>query len=266
MRSYLTYFKLMIITNLQYRISAMAGIFTQLFFGFLFILVYLAFYESNGTAPMPWNQLVTYLWLQQAFYALTYPFEKDKDLLNMIKTGNLSYELIRPQDFYIKWYIKMYAKKSVAFITRSWSIFVVGFLLPEPYHLFLPTSWNAFILFVVALIVASFLITALCELFHIVVMYTLDEKGIMTFLGSATEVFMGSIIPIPFFPNWLQKIAYVLPFRYVNDFPYRVYIGNISINEGTGLLIQAIIWTVILMILGYLITKHALKKAVIQGG
>ena len=47
MKSYLSYFKLKFITGLQYRSAALAGIFTQLFFGFIYISVYIACYESS---------------------------------------------------------------------------------------------------------------------------------------------------------------------------------------------------------------------------
>ena len=79
-------------------------------------MVYLAFYNSNNGSvyPMEWNELVTYMWLQQAFFALIYPLEKDQELLNMISNGNLAYELIRPQNFFIKFYIKMIAQKAVS--------------------------------------------------------------------------------------------------------------------------------------------------------
>ena len=48
MISYLNYFKLRFITNLQYRASALAGLSTQFFFGFVYIMVYIAFYQSGG--------------------------------------------------------------------------------------------------------------------------------------------------------------------------------------------------------------------------
>ena len=133
MKSYLTYFRLRIITNLQYRTSAVAGILTQLFFGFVFIMMYLAFYESNDTSNvMNWNQLVTYMWLQQAFFALTYPFIKDNELLEMIKNGNLAYELVRPQNFFFKFYIKMIAERFVGTLLRFLPVLIIGFLLPYP--------------------------------------------------------------------------------------------------------------------------------------
>ena len=38
---YLNYFKLRVICELQYRVSALAGMATQIFFGFVFIMVML---------------------------------------------------------------------------------------------------------------------------------------------------------------------------------------------------------------------------------
>jgi ABC-2 type transport system permease protein len=77
---------------------------------------------------------------------------------------------------------------------------------------------------------------------------------------------MGGIVPLPFFPNWLSKIAYKLPFRYISDFPYRVYSGDISIIEGKSMLLGSFIWIVIIIFIGVILSRHALKKAVIQGG
>ena len=112
MKSYLSYFKLKFITGLQYRSAALAGIFTQLFFGFIYISVYIACYESNsGNLPMPLDELVSFLWLNQAFFSLIYLWYKDKDILNLIKTGNLSYELCRPQDLYFMWFSKIIGEK-----------------------------------------------------------------------------------------------------------------------------------------------------------
>ena len=74
MRFYWAYFKLKFITGLQYRASAIAGLSTQFFFGLINILVYIAFYESSKTTATPINltALATYIWLNQAFYALIF--------------------------------------------------------------------------------------------------------------------------------------------------------------------------------------------------
>ena len=46
MRAYYTYFKLKFITGLQYRAAAWAGIATQFFFGFVYIMVFI--YRKKG--------------------------------------------------------------------------------------------------------------------------------------------------------------------------------------------------------------------------
>lgn len=266
MRSYLSYFKLRFITNLTYRSDAIAGIITQIFFGLIYIMIYLAFYESGGEEPMNWQELVNYIWLQQAFFALIYPYEKDYELLEMIRNGNIAYELIRPQNFYFKWYIKILSKKLVAVILRFLPVIILGIILPYPYHLSFPISINNFIIFIISLILALLLITSLTLINHILTMFTLDEKGIMITYSVIAEIFMGGTIPIPFFPLWLQKIANYLPFHFIGDFPFRIYSGSISLNEGYNILLGSIIWIIIIIFIGYQISKLSLRKAVIQGG
>lgn len=268
MKSYLTYFRIRIIASLQYRAAALAGLTTQLFFGFVFIMVYLAFYESNGTivAPMKWQELVNYMWLSQAFFALTYPSQADHELLDMIKNGNIAYEILRPQNFYLRWYVKMIATKTTSTMLRFWPIIIIGLLLPYPYHLSAPIALSNFFLFIIALIFACLLISALIVLIHILSMFTIDSKGLLSIYGVIAEVFMGGTIPIPFFPIWLQKIAYALPFRYISDFPFRLYSGSIPLTDGYSLLLQSFIWIIVTIAIGLLITKLALRKAVIQGG
>ena len=267
MKSYLSYFRIRFITNLQYRMDAIAGITTQIFFGLIFIMVYLAFYESGGeNLPMNYSELVTYLWLSQAFFALIFPYERDNELLGMIKNGNLAYELIRPQDFYFKWYIKMISKKLVATLLRFGPVIILGIILPYPFHLSGPKSLESFIIFIISLILALLLVTSLSLCMHILTMFMLDEKGPITLYSVVADLFMGAVVPIPFFPGWLQKISSFLPFRYITDFPFRIYSGSIPISEGYNMLILSFIWIIITIFIGHIVSRVALRKAVIQGG
>ena len=108
--------------------------------------------------------------------------------------------------------------------------------------------------------------TFLILLYHIICIFTLDEKGIVNIFMVLSDLLSGLAIPIPFFPKTLQYITNLLPFRYISDFPFRLYVGNITMNEGYIGIIYQIVWIIILVILGRILTKKALKKAVIQGG
>ena len=267
MTSYLSYFKLKFKTGLQYRAAALAGISTQIFFGIVYISVYVAFYNSgSGTLPMPIDELVSYLWLNQAFFALVYMWYKDKDILNLIKKGNIAYELCRPQDIYSMWTSKILGERISNLTLRCFPVLLFASILPNAFRLDLSISPERFLIFLVTLVLSAFLMVFLILLYHIICLFTLDEKGIVNIFMVVTDILSGLVIPIPFFPEFLQNISNVLPFRYISDFPFRLYVGNISIQEGLIGIIVQIIWIVIILLLGRLLMKIALKKTVVQGG
>lgn len=267
MKSYLSYFKLKFKTGLQYRAAALAGIATQLFFGIVYISVYVAFYQSDSSSiPMPLNQLVSYLWLNQAFFALVYMWYKDKDIINLIKKGNIAYELCRPQDLYSMWTSKILGERISNLCLRCLPVLFIAILLPGAFHLDLSITLPRFLIFCVSLILSAFLMVAIILFYHIICLFTLDEKGVVNILMVLTDILSGLVIPIPFFPEYLQNISNILPFRYVSDFPFRLYVGNISMTEGLyGIIIQ-IIWIIIMVLAGRMLMKVALRKTVVQGG
>ena len=267
MKSYLSYFKLKFKTGLQYKAAAIAGMSTQFFFGIIYVSVYIAFYNSDSSnLPMPLNQLVSFLWLNQCFFALIFMWYKDKDILNLIKKGNIAYELCRPQDLYFMWYFKILGERLSSVVLRFLPVMVIALLLPSPYNLDLTITIPRLLLFLISLILSSILVVAIITLFHVICLYTLDEKGIVNMFMVMTDILSGLVLPIPFFPNFLQKICNILPFRYVSDFPFRLYVGNVSLLDGiNGVIIQTIC-IIILFVLGKTLMNNALKKTVVQGG
>lgn len=267
MKCYFSYFKLRFITSLQYRSAAWAGIATQLFFGFIYIMVYMAFYESgNATLPMELPQLITYLWLNQSLMSLVNLFYKDKELFMLVKKGDIAYELVRPKNMYFMWYFKVIAQRLAMVLLRLIPFIIFLLILPAPYKMSLPATLSHFILFILSMIAGTLLMTSLIVLYPIITMKTLNEKGVVGIIVAVADLLSGLVVPIPFFPKFLQIISKYLPFQYVSDLPFRIYVGNINLIDGIyGLLIQ-LIWTIILIIIGYLIMHKSLKRVIVQGG
>ena len=267
MKFYFSYFKLRFITGLQYRIAAVSGVFTQLFFGFIFIMVYLAFYESNNSSyPMEVYELVSYLWLNQVFFSLTYLLYKDNEIYEMIRNGNISYELTRPKNLYFMWYSKIIGQRVAMVSLRAIPVLIIAFLIPKPYGLSIPYSPFNLLLFIISLFIGAFLMTSIVMIFHILTLITLNEKGITNVCAVLGDILSGGVIPIPFFPPVLKFIANILPFRYIGDLPYRIYSNNISISNGVQGIIIQVIWIIITIILGNVLLKKSLKRVVVQGG
>lgn len=266
MRLYLNYFKLRIMTFLQYRSAAIAGLTTQFFWGLMMIFIYMALYQNAPNVSMNLEQVIAYTWLHQAFYAFLAVRVMDSEIRDSIRSGNVAYEIIRPYNLYYWWYIKCVAKRVASGILRVMPVIVVASLLPKPYGLPLPSSFTNFILFLISLLLGVFVVSGINMLVHTIGFYTYNEAGISSMLNSVMEFLAGELVPVALLPVFIQKGTYYLPFRLVCDLPFRLYSNNIGISEGLlGLGLQ-IIWIIILFIIGNVIVKSALKKVFVQGG
>ncbi len=267
MKTYCSVLKIQMISSLQYRIAALAGIATQFFWGCMFTMIYEAFY-ATVTEPLPitLRQLVSYIWLQQAFLTFIMLWFRDNEILGLITSGNIAYELCRPCDLYSFWYAKLTARRLSGALLRCFPILVIALLLPEPYRLSLPSDGSALILFLLTLALGLLILVAISMFIYISVFITMSPAGSLLMFGITGEFFAGLIIPIPLMPDWLQRIAYLLPFRLTADLPFRIYSGNIPLNEAwMGIVIQAI-WLTVLVSLGKAALKRILRQIVVQGG
>ncbi|MDP4170632.1 MAG: ABC transporter permease, partial [Bacillota bacterium] len=85
MRAYYSVFKLRLLIGMQYRAAAFAGVATQFFWGFMYIMIFEAFYKhAIHNQPISLKQLVTYMWLQQSFLAFIMLWFRDNEIFNTI--------------------------------------------------------------------------------------------------------------------------------------------------------------------------------------
>ena len=267
MRQYLSFFKLKFAVGLQYKAAALAGLATQIFFGLVFIMVYMAFYGSgNANVDISLEEIIPYQWLSQAFLALIWIWHKDNEILNMIKNGNVAYELCRPQNLYWMWFIRILASKLSSALLRCVPLLIIAFLMPAPYNLTPPASFSALVFFIITLLFATLLVTSLVTLMYLLVFYSVDSKGVMGMYCGIAEILSGQVIAIPLFPTFLRTIATLLPFAYISDFSFRIYSGNIAGPEIIQGLIIQITWLIVIIILGMISSNKILKRVSVQGG
>lgn len=267
MNTYVSIFKMRLVAGMQYRAAAWAGVATQFSWGFMYIMIYWAFYESSRTEPpMQWEQLVPYIWLQQSFLAIIVLWWQDGDLLHSITSGHVAYELCRPYDLFKFWYARLLALRLSNVLLRCLPILIIAFLLPAPYHMNPPAGISAALMFLSSMVLALLLVTAISMFIYILTFLTLSQVGARLIVGVAAEFLQGSVIPIPLMPKPLQHILNWLPFRYAADLPFRLYSGSIA---GGDALLQVgiqLLWIVVLLAFGNIAFKGVLRRVVIQGG
>lgn len=267
MTKYLSFFRIRFSNSLQYRAAALAGIATQFAWGFLEILLFRAFYESDPAAfPMGFGQLSSYVWLNQSLLALIMTWFFENDIFKSITNGDVAYEMVRPINLYAMWFTRGMATRLAKAVLRSVPILLIAAFLPAPYGMSLPANPAAFAMFIVTMTLAFLNVVAYGMLVYISTFYTLNPMGVRLIASVLADILGGGYIPLPFMPATLQKIIEYTPFGAMQNVPFRIYSGNIA---GADMLHWAglqVFWLVIMTGGGMLWMRAATRRVVVQGG
>lgn len=262
--SYIGIFKMQFKGELQYRAKALSGIVTQFFWGLMYIYLYSAFMKG-GIDNFSISQMSSYIWLGQAFFAMRY-IGIPKNAGTDIVSGNVCYKYVRPINIYNQWYAEYLGEKVAATLLRFSPITIVALIVGPKFGLSLPVSFVAFLLFILSLFIGCVMCVAISMFSVFLTMKTLSERGASTLVLAVAGLLGGMYIPIPLMPKIVQSVLNFLPFRYISDLPFRIYIGNIGVADGLIQIGISLAWLIIVVVVGKLLINSHLKKTVIQGG
>lgn len=263
MSAYFAILKIRAHALLRYRAAAFAGICTQLFWGFVVMMIYKAFYRgSSSDEPLSLQNAITFIWLSQSLLGLL-PWTIDREVEAQVRGGQVAYELVRPLHLYNLWYMRSFAMRLIPIVVRSPPVFFISFFF---LGLSPPISFAAWIAFALALIFAILLSSAITNLVIISLFWTLSGEGIKRLLPQITAFLCGMIVPLPLFPSWMQPFLNWQPFRGVLDIPCRLYTGVIPVSEAYLYLAFQAAWVFIFVVFGKWLLSKAQRRFVVQGG
>ena len=268
MSSYFAYFKIKFLNEIQYKVAAIAGICTQIAWGAMYIMLYTVFLNNSSNKTMSISQMSTYIWLQQSLFMLFNIWSVDNNILEQIKDGSISMELLKPVELYKIWHAKTLGRKLALVILRVIPLFIICNILPLGIYGFsLPTDLKVGILFLITLILATLLVMSYIMLIYIAVIFTKSQRGIKMVFQLFAEFFSGLVIPLAFLPDVLINIIKFTPFYYMQNLPFNIYIGYTKdLKEIIFSIIVQILWIIVLTIFGKIVLKKKIKKIEIQGG
>ena len=257
--------------QLQYRAAALAGAGTQLFWGAIKVAVLVVFYRSSDTSPpLSLAGAIAYLWLGQAFLGLL-PWNRDRELEALVRSGDLVFEWARPVDLYAMWYVRTLGQRAAAASLRCLPLLlVVGVLLPltplRSWALPPPASPSALFGFALGMTIALVLGAAITTLMHVCLLFTISGEGLALLLPSLVTFFSGMVVPLPLLPDAAQAWLLALPFAALADVPYRIYCGVLPLERALGPLAIGLGWSIALVALGRALLSRAQRRLIVQGG
>lgn len=266
MKPYLVVFRVRALASLQYRMAALARLAPPLFVGIVQAMFYTAFFAgAGGKQPITLGETITYVWIVQLLVGVQ-PWSGDPEVLEIIRSGRIAYELCRPLDLYAHWFTRLAARRLVPLLLTSLPLAVIALLLPDSLGMGLPASPAAALGFLLSLGGVVLLSAALSNLLGILTIWTVGGEGVY-YLGPVIFlVLSGAAAPLPLFPDGVQPLLEALPFRGLLDTPARIYLGLAAPERALLLVGNQLIWTAGIALFGRWLLSRALKSVVIQGG
>ncbi|MBU0953912.1 MAG: ABC-2 family transporter protein [Spirochaetes bacterium] len=259
--------------SLQYRSAALAGMFTQFFFGLILTMVMEAWYQSyTGSAPLPLSlhQAASYIWLGQMVFALI-PWRGDPELQNLVRSGEVGRDLVRPVHIFSLWFIRSLAWRYVSVVLRFLPILIFSALiLPHTalrsIALMPPASTVGLFGFLVLLSTGSLLSAAISVLISCFQFRQISAVGMNAIAAAIISFFSGQIVPLPLISGPVELIYRLLPFRYMADVPYRFWLGSLTLADLPAALTAQFLWLAILLVGGHFYVNIQLRQVTIAGG
>ena len=274
LRPYIAAFNSRFLLMMQYRAAALAGFFTQCWFGAIHVMVLAAFYtaspEGAASASISLSQAITYTWLGQGLLAIL-PWNGDPEIAAGVRSGSISYDRLRPVDAYALWYARAAGWTIARILPRvALMILAAGVALPligqSAWAWRPPSGLSAALLFALALSLAVALSCAIVMLINIVVVATLNARGVNILVMPLASIFTGSMLPLSLYPDRLQVALLLQPFAGMLDIPNRIYFGALSGQMAWAGIGLQVFWIAVFIVLGRLWLSRVMARLEVQGG
>jgi ABC-2 type transport system permease protein len=250
--------------EMAYRFDFFTAILGSLLTMAMLYFLWAAIYQSASSMAMPYPALITYMCLGQAF-SFARPGQR-RIMMRIgggIRSGDVLMDLVRPTDYQLL----TFSDTLGAYVMETLMVSIPSFLLALLlFHIAPPASAEAAAGFVVSLLASFFLVFSLDFLIGLMAFWTFNVWGLGYAKIALLDILAGTIIPITLFPDWLRRIAMLLPFKDMAYTPLAVYVGQIAGSAiWTSILVQ-LAWGIGLVILTRLLWLKARRRIEIQGG
>lgn len=243
-----------------YRVAALAGLSTNLMFGFMRCAVLLTIFSgAAGVAGYDPSAAVTFVWVGQALIDLVLAWGR-VEFPERVRSGDIAIDLVRPWDLQLAMLADDVGRAGFSLLTRFLPPMLVGAAF---FDLRLPgtvAGWGRFALAVLLAVVIGF---ALRFLMGLTAFWLLDWRGVHALYGVASGLLAGLVVPIALFPGWARTAIWCTPFPALIQAPADILVGR---GSATAMLLAQAAWAVGLLALGRVVLRRATAQLVVQGG
>ncbi|OJT20778.1 hypothetical protein BO221_28080 [Archangium sp. Cb G35] len=218
---------------------------------------------TSQVGGLDWARMRTYLVLAQSANLLINASSSVHRMLQLIRTGDIAIELLRPYDVLTS---QLAFSAGAALVEGTLGVLVAAGLGLTLLDVLPAASASAAAFFAVSLLL-GFLVRFMVSLItSLLCLWTKNWLGLHWMQAALMSIFSGALVPLDLYPSWLRSLSLALPFQGIIHTPISIYLGEL---QGSALLqalaLQAF-WVLVLWGVARSLWNPGRRALDIQGG
>ena len=260
-------FRIGLIQGLAFRAETFLWIILDIFPTFILIASWLAVFHGKTTVGgQSLSQLIIYYLAVLIIINLAEVHFEERWVEN-VRYGKIDYYFVKPISLPTYIIVQALGSKLMTFVTFLLPFLALMFGL---IHTGLITGFTFTFskLFVfLAFLLLAFIFDSILSFFVVFAAFWMDEaSSIGHFKWMVTGIFGGTLAPLTFYPQWIQKIAAFLPFKLALSTPAQLLARNSVLQSDLRELGLFFVYVVVCLFIIRFMWKHAQYKYTSAGG
>jgi ABC-2 type transport system permease protein len=249
--------------HFSYRTAAIAGFFTNLFFGILRAALLTALYGAQTqVAGLSLEGAVTFTGLTQALIGIHSLFGW-YEVMQSVYTGAVATDLLKPLGYFRFWLAQDAGRALAQWLLRGVTMMLVYALL---YPVVWPKHVGQWLGLALALVMAWMLCFCWRFLINLAAFWSPSALGPIRFGFILLYFFTGFIMPLRLFPDAFVQAIRWTPFPSMINTVVEIYLNLLEGPALLGARAAQAAWILALGVLCQLVLKAGLRRLVIHGG
>lgn len=263
MRKYLYIFKFQLMSNLQYVFDLLGGIIGYFLHIFVFVYLYKYLYAGGEKVINGYtlDQMVWYVILTELIYCVLGGTTLCKKISADVRGGNIAYNINKPYSYIGYIFSGHLGDIFIKGIIYAIFALIIGFLFLGN----VPSLNIIQILIVILSCLLAIFISIFLIMFIGLFAFYIEDSNPFYWVYSKVILVLGTLLPIEYFPAFMQGILKYLPSYVVAYGPAKLFV-DFSYSNAGKIIIAQLIYLVLSYLICNFIYRKGVKKLNVNGG
>lgn len=228
---------------------------------FIFLNLWQVVYAGKGEIiGFTLTQLFWYFTLAEVM-TFSGPSDSIEEIGEEVRSGSISNSLLKPINYCFVRFVKYFSR----FLTDFILIGAGGILFTYVLIGSLKITFTGILLTGIAIALGAFINFLLILAIGLSAFWLEDSTSLSWIYQKFVFILGGMMIPLEFYPSWLENLSKALPTSYFMYYPAKLFV-HFDVSFLSKVLIGQVSWIIVLIVIVILVYRKGVKEVNINGG